>query len=187
LSFHRHQPRQHEPNYCAANHDLRASAIALSRFVANYVSLTSFWLTLAASPHDSHLLATFALDSNIIRILDHRQPGQALLELHGHSAPVNCIEWSPSRRGMLASGADDSQVLYWDLINSQNAATVSTNNGTQMGQPETIGANIKGPAASWRCDYEVGNISWSPSSQLTNQGGDWLGVTGGRAVWGVKV
>lgn len=81
---------------------------------------------------------------------------------------------------MLASGADDSQVLYWDLINSQNAATVSTNNGTQMGQPETIGANIKGPAASWRCDYEVGNISWSPSSQLTNQGGDWLGVTGGR-------
>jgi len=70
-------------------------------------------LRLAASPHDHHLLATFSQDSNIIRILDVRQPGQALLELRGHSASVNCIEWSPTRRGTLASGADDSLVLIW--------------------------------------------------------------------------
>lgn len=70
-------------------------------------------LRLAASPHDTHLLATFSQDSNIIRILDVRQPGQALLELRGHSASVNCIEWSPSRRGTLASGGDDSSVLIW--------------------------------------------------------------------------
>jgi hypothetical protein len=70
-------------------------------------------LRLAASPHDTHLLATFSQDSNIIRILDVRQPGQALLELRGHSAAVNCIEWSPSRRGTLASGGDDSSVLIW--------------------------------------------------------------------------
>lgn len=56
-----------------------------------------------------------------------------------------------------------------------------------IGTPETTGANVKGPASSWRCDYEVNNLSWSPPSQLTSQGGDWLGVTGGRAVWGVKV
>merc|ERR1711939_1072979 len=43
-------------------------------------------LRIAASPHDSHLLATFSQDSNIIRVLDVRQPGQALLELKGHSA-----------------------------------------------------------------------------------------------------
>ena len=32
-----------------------------------------------------HLLATFAQDSNVMRILDVRQPGQALLELRGHT------------------------------------------------------------------------------------------------------
>lgn len=166
-------------------------------------------LRLAASPHDSHLLATFAADSKILRILDHRQPGQALLELHGHSANINCVEWSPNRRGILASGGDDSQVLYWDLVNpGQSAAVVPGSLGGQqngmggmmnmLGSPvggqSSDGAagvgsvatpsNAKGPAAAWRSDLEVGNVSWSPR----NAGGsEWVGVTGGRAVWGVRV
>ena len=86
-------------------------------------------LRLAASPHDSHLLATFASDSNLIRILDVRQPGTALLELRGHQANLNTIEWNPNRRGMLASGADDSLVLVWDLMNSQNQTTAPALNG----------------------------------------------------------
>lgn len=156
-------------------------------------------LRLAASPHDSHLLATFAADSNLIRILDVRQPGQALLELRGHSASVNSIEWNPSRRGMLASGGDDSLVLVWDLLHAQNGAQISaehaappqppasaapTNGGTGT-QNAPVGQ--KGPYASWRCDYEVGNISWAPQSALTGQGGEWVGVAGGRGVWGVKL
>lgn len=157
-------------------------------------------LRLAASPHDSHLLATFAADSSLIRILDVRQPGQALLELRGHSAPVNAIEWNPSRRGMLASGADDSLVLIWDLINAQNAAVINGDaqgthpntpasahpaNGGQ--QPSNATAGQKGPYASWRCDYEVGNLSWAPQSALTGHGGEWVGVCGGRGIWGVKL
>lgn len=141
-------------------------------------------LRLAASPHDAHLLATFASDSNIIRILDVRQPGTALLELRGHQGNLNTIEWNPSRRGMLASGADDSTVLIWDLLNSQNQATVSTMNGNGTEQAPSSG---KGPFASWKCEYEVANVSWAPQSQLTNQGGDWLGVCAGRGVWGVKI
>lgn len=136
-------------------------------------------LRLAASPHDAHLLATFAADSNIVRILDARQPGTALLELRGHSASLNSIEWNPSRRGMLASGGDDSQVLVWDLLNSGNAASL---NGGVQGE-----AQAKGPSASWRSDYEVNNVSWAPQSALTGQGGDWLGVCAGRGVWGVKL
>jgi WD repeat-containing protein 68 len=81
-------------------------------------------LRLAASPHDIHLLATFSQDSNIIRILDTRQPGQALLELRGHSASVNCIEWSPDRRGALASGADDSLVLIWVSLSHLRCHTI---------------------------------------------------------------
>lgn len=154
-------------------------------------------LRIAASPHDSHLLATFAADSKVIRILDHRQPGQALLELHGHSANVNCIEWSPTRRGILASGADDSQVLYWDLINNHNGAHITSGSngglfgGSMDGSSAGLGSpgipsNAKGPAASWRADFEVSNLSWSPRVQ-TQGGGEWLGVTGGRAIWGVRI
>lgn len=139
-----------------------------------------------ASPHDSHLIATFAQDSKVVRILDHRQPGQALLELHGHAANINSIEWSPNRRGVLASGADDSQVLSWDLMNPQNAAPI-TSNGTGGPKPESANTQMKGPAGFWRSDFEVTSISWAPPSQLTEQGADWLGVVGGRGVWGVKL
>lgn len=141
-------------------------------------------LRLAASPHDAHLLATFASDSNIIRILDVRQPGTALLELQGHQGNLNSIEWNPSRRGMLASGGDDSLVLVWDLLNAQNQAVIppASNNGTGANE-----AQGKGPFASWRCEYEVANVSWAPQSSLTTQGGDWLGVCAGRGVWGVKL
>ncbi|KAF2716443.1 WD40 repeat-like protein [Polychaeton citri CBS 116435] len=144
-------------------------------------------LRLAASPHDAHLLATFASDSNIIRILDVRQPGTALLELRGHQGNLNTIEWNPHRRGMLASGADDSTVLVWDLLNSQNQAQLAANGGASGSAPAQSDVQAKGPSASWKCEYEVGNVSWAPQSALTGQGGDWLGVCAGRGVWGVKL
>ncbi|KAF3480893.1 WD repeat protein [Arthroderma uncinatum] len=139
---------------------------------------------IAASPHDAHLLATFAQDSNIIRVLDVRQPGQALLELKGHAASINCMEWSPSRRGTIATGADDSLVLIWDLINQNNAAALPI--PPQQPQPLHAGGNSggtssgpstleRGPAAAWRCDYEVSNISWAPHIPATGPGRDWLG------------
>lgn len=131
-------------------------------------------LRLATSPHDTHLLATFAQDSNVIRILDVRQPGQALLELRGHGGAINCVEWSPLRRGTLASGGDDCQVLIWDLLNQAGSV-----NGT--GQD-----NFRTPSASWQCDYEVGNLGYVPN--LANGDyGDWLGVTAGRGLWGIKM
>lgn len=140
-------------------------------------------LRLAASPHDAHLLATFSQDSNSIRILDVRQPGQALLELKGHGAAINCIEWSPSRRGTLASGGDDSLVLIWDLLSQGNLNPVNGAHGQHVNAATT--STERTPIASWMCDYEVGNISWAPQSGLTSQETDWLGVSGGRGVWGV--
>jgi WD repeat-containing protein 68 len=137
-------------------------------------------MRLATSPHDTHLLATFAQDSNVIRILDVRQPGQALLELRGHGGSVSCVEWSPTRRGTLASGADDCQVLIWDLMNStpSNAPSGST-------APGSTDKHLT-PVASWECDYEVGNLGWTP--QIPNSdSGEWLGISGGRGVWSVKI
>src|SRR5262245_52484834 len=129
-------------------------------------------LRLATSPHETHLLATFAQDSNIIRILDVRQPGQALLELRGHGGALNCVEWSPLRRGTLASGGDDCQVLIWDLMNQS-----STMNGAAQTD------NARNPVASWQCDHEVGNLGWVPRLN-SGDNGEWLGVSAGRGVWG---
>lgn len=159
------------------------SAFVLELDTLKRWSLSSF----LASPHDAHLLATFSQDSNIIRILDVRQPGQALLELRGHASSVNCTEWSPSRRGMLASGADDSLVLIWDLLSQNNSSlSVSGMNGVQ-GQSGT-GSDIgRGPSAAWRCEYEINNISWAPPSILNSQGAEWVGVGGGRGIWGVRL
>ncbi|KHN95440.1 WD domain containing protein [Metarhizium album ARSEF 1941] len=137
-------------------------------------------LRLATSPHDTHLLATFAQDSSTIRILDVRQPGQALLELKGHSGPVNCVEWSPLRRGTLASGGDDCQVLVWDLMNSSSSIGGHPLNGTSQQD------NQRNPVASWECEYEVGNIGWVPHLQNTEYG-EWLGVSAGRGIWGARL
>ncbi|KAG6119385.1 hypothetical protein E4U13_007762 [Claviceps humidiphila] len=137
-------------------------------------------LRLATSPHDTHLLATFAQDSTTIRILDVRQPGQAILELKGHSGPVNCVEWSPFRRGTLASGADDCQVLIWDLINSNSAVGGLSTNGSQQQD------NQRSPVANWECEYEIGNIGWVPHLQKADHG-EWLGVSAGRGVWGTRL
>jgi WD repeat-containing protein 68 len=133
-------------------------------------------LRLATSPHDANLLATFAQDSNVIRILDVRQPGQALLELRGHSGSLNCVEWSPNRRGTLASGADDCQVLIWDLMGSNPSSTI---NGAPQGE------GFRNPSYSWQCDFEIANLGWVPRTD--HDSGEWLGVCAGRGVWGVKM
>ena len=150
-------------------------------------------LRVATSPHDSNLLATFAMDSNVVRLLDVRQPGQALFELRGHGGAINCIEWSPVRRGLLASGGDDCQVLIWDLLNqntqvvggggagSSSGVNVATNSGPgQVPEPPH-----RTPVASWQCDYEVNNLGWAP--RLAGEYGDWLGVCAGRGIWGVRL
>lgn len=135
-------------------------------------------LRIATSPHDNHLLATFAQDSNTIRLLDVRQPGQALLELRGHTGSLNCIEWSPLRRGHLASGGDDCQVLLWDLLDDSTASRSA--NGTPAQ------GTFRSPVASWECDYEIGNLGWAPQLQ-SGEYGEWLGVSAGRGVWGTRV
>ena len=88
---------------------------------------------------------------------------------------------------MLASGGDDSLVLIWDLLNQGNALLGASVNGNPQTQPNTAPLHTQGPAASWQCDYEVGNVSWAPQSGLTSQGSDWLGVSGGRGIWGVSI
>lgn len=77
-------------------------------------------------------------------------------------------------------------------MNAGSAAQIPP--GTIGGNPApgaTAGAsgstgqtNERGPTAAWQCDFEVANVSWSPSG--SGGSGDWLGVVGGRGLWGVS-
>lgn len=137
-------------------------------------------LRLAASPHDQHLISTFCVDSDVVRILDVRQPGQALVELKGHTANVNCCEWNPGRRGVLAAGADDCSLLVWDILGSSGSSAVTGNIKTEKGVEQE-----RNPIAYWSCEVEVNNLSWSPA--VGNNGSDWIGIVGGKGLWGLGV
>lgn len=137
-------------------------------------------LRLAASPHDQHLISTFCVDSDVVRILDVRQPGQALVELKGHTANVNCCEWNPGRRGVLAAGADDCSLLVWDIFGSSGSSAVTGNIKTEKGVEQE-----RNPIAYWSCEVEVNNLSWSPT--VGKNGSDWIGIVGGKGLWGLGV
>lgn len=122
-------------------------------------------LRLSACERDSNLLATFAAESNIIQILDIRQPGSALLELDAHAASVNAIKWAPHSRNLIASCADDCQVLVWDCNNAENTS------GT---------ARAREPVMAWTAESEVNNLAW-------NTEGDKLCAAYGRSVQGLKL
>ncbi|KAJ6256866.1 hypothetical protein Dda_8736 [Drechslerella dactyloides] len=146
------------------------------------------------SPHESHLLATFADQSNVVRILDVRQPGQALVELRGAAGNMNCIDWCPYRRGLIAGGTDDSLVLIWDTMNES-----SLGNAPRPQRDERHNFNSdpswRNPVAHWKSEYEVNNLSWAPSlgngmalmgGEPGKNAGEWLGCCGGKGVYGVK-
>ena len=62
-----------------------------------------------------------------------------------------------------------------------NSATNATSSSSSSSATE------RGPAAAWQCDFEVSNLSWSPSVGNGGNSRDWLGVCGGRGIWGISL
>lgn len=122
-------------------------------------------LRLTACERDANLLATIAADSNVIQVLDIRQPGSAVLELDAHASAINAIKWAPNSRNLIASCGDDSQVLMWDCNISEQI------NGT---------ARSREPALAWTADSEVNNIAW-------NSEGDRICAAYGRTIQALKI
>ncbi|KAK9463881.1 WD40-repeat-containing domain protein [Lipomyces oligophaga] len=126
-------------------------------------------LRIATNHRDQNILATFAVDSPVVHVLDIRSPGTPVVELDAHSGPVNAVEWSPQKRNILASAGDDCQILIWDVAASPMASTSSL-----------LSTSRGDIALAYTETSEVNNITWNAS-------GDWVCSVAGRGVQAIRL
>lgn len=99
-------------------------------------------------------LATIAMDSPEVVILDIRQPSLPVATLdHKTSTSSNCVNavsWAPHSAVHIASGGDGCLALIWNT--------------------STIPKRIEDPAFSYGAGDSIGNLQWAPSNA------EWLAV-----------
>ncbi|KAJ2346946.1 hypothetical protein IWW50_003872 [Coemansia erecta] len=86
-----------------------------------HAAFTPPLLRLACNMVDPNYIATFALDSPHVTVLDVRSPGAAVGQLVGHQAPVHALAWSPASATQLCSAGADARVLVWDIHHALSA------------------------------------------------------------------
>lgn len=79
--------------------------------------LDSVVYNIALSPIASHLLVACATQHPAVRLIDLRS-GASTHSLAGHSGAILSTAWSPVREHILASGATDGSVRFWDIRRS---------------------------------------------------------------------
>ena len=137
-------------------------------------------LRIAFNPWDANYLATFHQQSDTVQILDVRAPGSPILELRGHSGPVNSVSWgAPSQgagrngpsKGMICTGGDDAQCLVYDLASTtlrtasaqgRRSRNSSLKRSSTPSDGLRIGAEV--PVLAYTAPSMVNNVSWLHSS-----------------------
>lgn len=133
-------------------------------------------LRLAFNPADSHYLSILQSGSPDILMLDIRSPGTPVAELRGHRASVNGLAWGHAAQGgnLLASCADDCQVVVWDTSHLSEAPS-GGGKGAAAGPPQQ-----PEPYLAWTApSSEVNSIAWSRANAA---GQEWIAASHGRTV-----
>ncbi|KAI8389252.1 WD40-repeat-containing domain protein [Blakeslea trispora] len=139
-------------------------------------------LRLQFSRMNSNLLATFHMDSSIVEILDIRYPSAPVAELNkSHSGSINCLSWSPTEQGQIATGGDDSQVLVWNINQASNDSRPYYQQNTQQRYNHQPPRSVQDPLLAYVADAEVNSITWSKSAP------DWIGIGFGKTIQALRV
>ncbi|CAO3633563.1 unnamed protein product [Mucor hiemalis] len=140
-------------------------------------------LRLQFSRMNSNLLATFHMDSSIVQILDIRYPSAPVAELSkSHSGSINCLSWSPTESGQIATGGDDSQVLVWNINQSTNdSRSYYHQQNTQQRYSHQPPRSVQDPLLAYLADAEVNSLTWSKSAP------EWIGVGFGKTIQALRV
>ncbi|CAO3587411.1 unnamed protein product [Absidia cylindrospora] len=126
---------------------------------------------------NSNLLATFHMDSSSVQILDIRHPSAPVAELvKSHQSSVNCMNWSPTQSGQIATGGDDTQVLIWDIHESDRStsSTYQQQSSPKSNQPPL--RKVQDPILAYTAETGINSLSWSKSLP------QWVGIGFGRTV-----
>ncbi|KAJ3518130.1 hypothetical protein NLJ89_g47 [Agrocybe chaxingu] len=157
---------------------------------------TSPLLRIAFNPSDSNYMSTFHMDGSDVQILDMRSPGQPVIELRGHHAPLNALGWGSADHPLLATAGDDCQVLLWDLANYTQGAASPRSAGSRLNSPRPDAKKkiVTEPIMAYTANSQVTNLAWSPQIQgvTMNTGystatGEWLAITSGKTIKALKV
>jgi len=157
---------------------------------------TSPLLRIAFNPADSNYMSTFHMDGNEVQILDMRSPGQPVMELRAHAAPVNGLAWGAGESPLLATCADDCQVLLWDLSphTAGPASPRSTTSRLNSPRPDAKKKVVSDPYMAYTAGSQVTNLAWSPviqglqmTSGYTTSTGEWLAIACGKSIKALKV
>ena len=81
--------------------------------------LDSVVYNIALSPIASHLLVACATQHPTVRLIDLRS-GASTHSLAGHHGAILSTAWSPVREHILASGATDGNIRFWDIRRSSS-------------------------------------------------------------------
>ena len=81
---------------------------------------------------DGNLLSTFHRDTLVV--LDVRVPAVPVYELKSHNANVCQVEWHHRDSNILLSGADDGQIMMWD-INKPRGVISAPRSSFGVGEP----------------------------------------------------
>lgn len=79
-------------------------------------------LRLAWNSLNTNQIATFAMDTTGIVLIDIRRPNGAVVTMQYHDSCVNAIAWAPHSRNHILCGTDDGRALIWDVTESTSGA-----------------------------------------------------------------
>ena len=123
-------------------------------------NLDSVVYNIALSPIADHLLVACATQHPAVRLVDLRS-GANTHSLAGHSGAILSTAWSPTREHILASGATDGSVRFWDirrsnaeigLLDLEDSTGVLSKPGSSFSRNSYQGKAHRGP---------VNGILWS--------------------------
>ncbi|KAI0044353.1 WD40 repeat-like protein [Auriscalpium vulgare] len=159
---------------------------------------TSPLLRIAFNPSDANYMSTFHMDGSDVQILDMRSPGAPVMELRAHRAPINAAGWSSTEGSLLATAADDSQLLLWDISPHSQPPTASPRNASsRLSSPRPTDGKkrvLTDPIMAYSTQAEITNLAWSPqiapmtmNSGHSTPAGEWLAIVMGKSIKALKV